>query len=293
VTPGAPRWHTHRYNRAAFYRLAGAVGHLPRRARLRVAAAAACLVARAMPAERAAVERNLRQITGADARALPGLIRALFRDFAMCFADLVSTNRKPVTRLAGYLSHVDGADMLDRADAGFISLTAHLGNWELGGRLLAGRVARPTHVVVSGEEARELEAWVRRDGDGMRFLPRSRATATLALVPALRRGEVVALQGDRALGGRGDTLVAFFGRPAPFPLGPFVLARAAGVPVVPAFCLLGADLRYEITLHEPFTVKTGGEETALRHWVAILERQVRRAPTQWFNFYDVWSPPGA
>jgi lauroyl/myristoyl acyltransferase len=290
---GASRWHTHRYNRAAFYRLAGAVGYLPRRVRLRVAAAVGRLVARAMPTERAAVERNLRQITAADARALPGLTRAVFRDFAMCFADLVSTNRRPVGRLNGYVSRVEGAEALVRAGAGFISLTAHVGNWELGGRLLAGRTARPTHVVVSGEEARELEAWVRRDGDGVRFVPRSHATSSLALVPALRRGEVVALQGDRALGGRGDTLVTFFGRPAPFPLGPFVLARAAGVLVVPAFCMLGADLRYEITLHEPFTVKPGGEEDALRHWVAILEQQVRRAPTQWFNFYDVWSPPGA
>ncbi len=293
MRPEGPGWYTHRYNRATFYRLAAVAGRLPRRARLRVAAIAARLVAQAMPVERAVVERNLRRITAADERMLPGLTRAVFRDFAMCFADLVSTNRRPVSRLAGYVRRVEGAEALDRTDAGFISLTAHLGNWELGGRLLAARMARPTHVVVSGDEVRELEQWVRRDGDGLRFVARSRATSSLALIPALRRGEVVALQGDRALGGRGDTFVAFFGKPAPFPLGPFVLARAAGVPVAPAFCVLGADLRYEITVHEPFTVKTGGEEDALRHWVAILEQQVRRSPTQWFNFYDVWSPPGA
>jgi predicted LPLAT superfamily acyltransferase len=30
---------------------------------------------------------------------------------------------------------------------------------------------------------------------------------------------------------------------------------------------------------------------ALASMVATLERAVRAHPTQWFNFFDVWSPP--
>ena len=69
---------------------------------------------------------------------------------------------------------------------------------------------------------------------------------SLELMAALRRGEVVALQGDRALGNRGDISVPFFGRPAPFPVGPFRLASASGAPIVPAFCTLDADHRYAV-----------------------------------------------
>ncbi|HWM78511.1 MAG TPA: lysophospholipid acyltransferase family protein, partial [Methylomirabilota bacterium] len=165
-----------------------------------------------------------------------------------------------------------------------------VGNWELAGRLLAGRTARTTHVVVAEEEARELEQWVRRDGDGVRFVTRSRPTISLELVAALRRGEVVAVQGDRALGTRGDVLIPFFGKPAPFPLGPFLLASAVGVPMVPAFCLLGADYRYLIKVLEPMKVPRGGEEEAARAWVTVLEGVVREHPTQWFNFFDIWNP---
>src|SRR5256886_13446492 len=42
--------------------------------------------------------------------------------------------------------------------------------------------------------------WVRRAGGGVRFVTRSRPTISLNLIAALRRGEVVAVQGDRALG---------------------------------------------------------------------------------------------
>jgi predicted LPLAT superfamily acyltransferase len=44
---------------------------------------------------------------------------------------------------------------------------------------------------------------------------------------------------------------------------------------------------------EPLTIVRGGEEDALRVWVAMLERLVAQKPTQWFNFFDFWNPFGA
>ena len=147
-------------------------------------------------------------------------------------------------------------------------------------------------MVVAVEEARALERWLRRDGSGLRFVPRSHPTVSLTLIAALRRGEAVALQGDRALGNRGDVLVPFFGRPAPFPVGPFHLARAAAVPVVPAFCTLDVDGRYVLRVLPPVKITRGGEEEALVAWVGTLESIVAEKPTQWFNFFDVWNPFG-
>jgi predicted LPLAT superfamily acyltransferase len=101
---------------------------------------------------------------------------------------------------------------------------------------------------------------------------------------------VVALQADRALGSGGDVWIPFFGRPAPFPLGPFLLARAARVPVVPAFCVLDGRQRYDVRVAAPIAVGRGEEEAAARAWVALLESVVRDHPTQWFNFFDAWDP---
>lgn len=285
-----PRWYSHAYNRANFYRVAAGLAWLPRSARLGLARQLGRLAPRWMPVERAAIRNTLAHVTGATGSRLEALTVATFADFAMCFSDLVSTNRQPMARLVSTVDTAEGADLMTRLGQGFISPSAHVGNWELAGRLLAGRTARTTHVVVAEEEARELEQWVRRDGGGVRFVTRSRPTVSLELVAALRRGEVVAVQADRALGTRGDVLIPFFGKPAPFPLGPFLLASAVRAPVVPAFCLLGGDYRYTVKVAEPFSVPRGGEAEAAHAWVAMLEGVVREHPTQWFNFFDIWNP---
>jgi KDO2-lipid IV(A) lauroyltransferase len=220
------------------------------------------------------------------------LVDEVFRHFAVCFADLVSTNRSR-GRPDRMVAAIEGDEHLLGAAAGgggLVLLTAHLGNWELGGRLLAARLGRPTHVVVAAEADPRVERFLRGGASPVRFVRLGDPTGMVSLVGALRRGELVALQGDRALGTRGDTPVEFFGVPAPFPRGPFVLARAAGVPVVPAFCLLDADRRYTVVMAEPIRVGPDGDGAALARWVGVLEAMVRRAPEQWFNFYDVWSP---
>jgi lauroyl/myristoyl acyltransferase len=285
-----PRWYAHSYNRAAFYRMAAALAWLPRRARLGLARAIGRAAPRFLPAERAVVGSNLAVMAGATGSRLDELTAEVFGEFAMVFSDLVSTNREPVARLLGRVGPLALHENLRPLDGAVISLTAHVGNWDLAGRFLARHSSRPTHVVVAVEEVPALERWLRRDGDGVRFVPRSAPTISLGLLAALRRGEAVAFQGDRALGNRGDIPVPFFGRPAPFPVGPFRLASASAAPVVPAFCTLGADRRYAVSAMEPFTVKPGGEEEALRAWVGILEGIVRARPTQWFNFFDIWNP---
>ena len=292
LTEGArPQWYAHGYNRVELYRLAAAMGWLPRRLRLGLARRLGHLAQSFLPAERAAARKTLEVMTGASGRRLDELTAEVFGEFAMCFSDLITASRRPA-RIGSYLGSVRGREHLQSYDGALISLTAHVGNWELAGRVLAQHSSRTTHVVVAVEEARALERWLRRDGGGLRFVPRSHPTVSLTLISALRRGDAVALQGDRALGNRGDVPVRFFGRPAPFPVGPFHLARAAGVPVLPAFCTLDDDGRYALRVLPLMTITRGAEEEGLAAWVGTLEQIVAEKPTQWFNFFDVWNPFG-
>lgn len=289
-----PRWYTHAYNRLALYRLVAlSAPLLPRPARLRVARAVATVVRRYMPREDAAVQRNLRRLLPtATAAEVERQAQALFGNFACFFTDLLSLNRAAPPAQQRYVHDVYGREHLHAALAaprGFIVATAHLGNWDLAGRLLS-TYGRTLHVLMAPEHDAALQSFLRqRDGTrSRRFVTNDRPTVFVQLLTALRRGEVVAVQADRATGHRSDVLVPFFGAPAPFPLGPFTLAAAAQVPVLPCFCLMRPDQRYTIHVEEAIVVARGQEESALRQMVAVLEHYVAMAPAQWCNFYDVW-----
>jgi lauroyl/myristoyl acyltransferase len=296
ATPGDARVLTsraHWLNHAPFYRAATALaGVLPRHARLSVASALGGLMARACPREAALVRGNLaRVVPGLAAGARARQVRELFGHFAMCVADLLTTNR---TAAPAGLVHAGGGDEHVQAALAsgrtFIVLTAHVGNWELAGRTLVERGGgRPVHIVMAPEADPRVERLLRAQGTQVRFVTLRRPADAVPLVAALRRGEIVGMQGDRALGHRGDVPVEFFGAPAPFPLGPFVLARAAGVPVLPAFCVLGGDRRYTVHVQPPLHVARGEEEAALQRWVHGLASVIARYPTQWFTFFDPWS----
>ncbi|MGH7359422.1 MAG: lysophospholipid acyltransferase family protein, partial [Candidatus Rokuibacteriota bacterium] len=280
------RWHAHPYNRSRYYRLAAAAApRVPRAFRTWLATRMASSLGARFPAERAAVRRNLARVhPEREAAWLDAAVDRVYERFAVCFADLLSLNRGP---RAGLWSHVAGIDEQAPTRAalargrGCVSITAHLGNWQLAGRLLAV-LGRPVHVVMAPEVDPAVGALLDREAPpGVRFVRLTSPVVGVELVAALRRGEVVAFQLDRAIGGRGAVEMPFFGHPATFPLGPFVIAGAAGAPVVPAFCVLQPDTSYRLHVEPALPVSRGAEPEALRAAVGILERYVRAHWDQW------------
>ncbi len=293
-TPSPARWYAHSYNRPSYYRLALATApRLPRRARRWLAAGAARVLAPCLAVERAAVGRNLARVhPGRDGAWLDAAVRRVFQRFAVCFADLLSLNREPAAKLWQHVARVEcdqpARELLTR-ERGSVFVTAHLGNWQLAGRLLA-TFGRRVHLVMAPEQEPGVAAILDGDPDsGLRAVRRTSPLVSVELVAALRRGEFVAFQMDRAMGDRGDRRVPFFGAAAAFPLGPFVMAGAAGVPVVPAFCVLDEGGRYRLCVEAAFDVRRGEEERGLARAVTVLERYVTGYWEQWFNFFDVWS----
>ena len=288
----APR--AHWLNRAPLYRLAATVAAtMPRRTRLALASVLGRAIARACPGVSGVVRANLARVApGLSPAARARQVSELFAHFAICFADLVTTNRTYAggDALLGPGQGLEHVDTILASGGGFVVLTAHVGNWELAGRTLVERGAgRPVHIVMAPEADPAVERLLRGAVAPVRFVTLRTPADAVALVAALRRGEIVGMQGDRALGQRGDVPVKFFGEPALFPLGPFLLARAAGVPVLPAFCVLQPDRRYEMYVQPAIRSERGAEEDALRRWVDGLASVIARAPTQWFNFVDSWS----
>lgn len=186
-------------------------------------------------------------------------------------------------------------EILDRGQ-GMILLGSHIGGWEIGGHLLGRDGFTVNLVVIEREEAR-LRQLFDRALDGKRFkilTADEHPLRSIPIVTALRRGEIVALHGDRAFGGE-DVAVPFLGGTARFPTGPYRLAAISGAPIVQVF-----SVRERLGHYRFFTfpaTRVGRDllrapAEALRVHVAQYAERLasvaRQYPFQWQNLYPFW-----
>jgi len=193
---------------------------------------------------------------------------------------------------------LEGWRELAGSEQGFVMVTAHLGNWEVGSMLPASRDHRRIHVVREAETdpraQRFIEGLIRsRGGDLYTTHFAEDPQLGVGLLDALRRGEVVALQGDRPRSGGRTSEVSLFGRAFHLPIGPAALARAAGVPVVPIFVFRDGRRRYRCVIRPAIHVAQSADRRrdlgeALGRFAADLETAIRRDPHQWFCFRSIW-----
>ena len=118
----------------------------------------------------------------------------------------------------------------------------------------------------------------------------------LEIQQAVQSGALVALLVDRVHPGGQVMSAPFFGRPARFPVAPWLIAAVLKVPVALGFGLYRGGNRYELVF-EAFTDGTDIPRAQLRaavaaliqRYAARLEHHARSAPYNWFNFYDFWT----
>ena len=135
-----------------------------------------------------------------------------------------------------------------------------------------------------------------RERFGCRFLFMAESDFAVAAraANALRRGEVVTVEIDHTHSGR-NVETTFLGRRARFPLGPLLLARSVGAPLVP-FWLYRPKRRVPTIaeLGEPITV---GDDIAssLRRCLEPIESSIRAHPESWstwlFPERNLWIDP--
>ena len=185
-----------------------------------------------------------------------------------------------------------------RNGRGFLLVTGHVGNWEMGAVTLRRHDLVPA--VVGQPEldpnVQEMRLQLRsRLGVESIDIGSSMGTA-FKVRAAVDRGRAVALLVDRAYP-EDRVLVPFFGRPTPFLRSPALLARFCDCDVLPGFFLRAPDGSYFNVWGEPLSADTSlsPEEDATRIMSRVasdLENVVRAHPTQWFNFYGFWSDNG-
>ena len=182
---------------------------------------------------------------------------------------------------------------------GVVLVTAHLGNYDVGSMVPAQTHDRRVHLVREPEANAQAQAFHEEVLAGFtqtRFSMHFQSDDPLQgmeLLDALRRGEIVAMQGDRPRQGARSIDTTLFGRPFPLPAGPAALARVADVPLLPVFVLREGRRRYRVVFRPPIRTprtkdRAADLAAAMRQVAAEVEWAIRRAPHQWFCFKRLW-----
>jgi len=197
---------------------------------------------------------------------------------------------------------VDGLEHWHAATAagrGCVMVTAHLGLYDVGSMLPATIDRRHVHVIREPEVDPRAQEFVREsvsaveDSHYTMHFQNDDPLQGVFLLDALRRGEIVAIQGDRPRAASRTVPATLFGRPVDLPAGPAALARAAGVPLLPVFAIREGRRRYRVSFSAPVDVlPTAGRHAdvagAMARIAAAIESAVRSAPHQWFVFREIW-----
>jgi KDO2-lipid IV(A) lauroyltransferase len=276
---------------------------LPRFLHPPVAAVTALIFFLILKRERRAVTGNLRRVSGKYGLGLQWKVYRVFYSFCDLMVSYCFVPQATHSQLLDMLVDSEGSGTkINQCLAegnGLIVWTAHVGNWEFASRLLAmyGRVnvARVVEDNPAETMLRNLMAGERiKTVDLKKGVP-----AALELLQALRRNEIVAIQGDRIYQ-RHTFDVPFFSQSTSFPVGPFLLSQVSGAPVLPAFVIRRGWLRYHALIGDPIPaiparLKCDDDDAclyeAMCQAVRFLEKTLTTHYDQWMNYFDFWPIP--
>ena len=201
--------------------------------------------------DRRNVKNNLRVILPFS-DDIPHLSREVFRNFARYLVDFFYVPRR---LNAEYIrDHVKITNLHYLPEAlkmgkGGIILTAHIGNWELGGFIIS-HLGYPLIAVALPHKERSINNLFnsQRQSQGIKIVPNN--VAIRECIKGLKENRMVALLGDRDFNSTGE-MMDFLGKKARMPKGPAAFSLKTGAPIIPAFLTRDGKDRFNLVFEPP------------------------------------------
>lgn len=194
-------------------------------------------------------------------------------------------------------------EALRDAKQGAILLGAHLGSF-YAMRTQGAEERMPLYALMYTGNARVVnEALAKLDPEGaarvLEIDPAGGIDSMLKIKELIEQGALIAILGDRIPPNATPeriVRVPFLGADAAFPVGPFMLAATLKCPVYLTFGISRDPDTYDLYC-EPFAERVvlprGDRQRAViehvTRYAQRLEHYARKAPDNWFNFYDFWA----
>lgn len=270
------------------------VNALPHERAVRLGGSLGRLVERFTPKKSQAAQERCARILGVTQEQAREIVRGSYDHFGRAAAEFARMP-KMAPHLKEYV-HVTGMEYFDEAfksGRGVLIATAHIGNWEYYGCLLA-QLGYPINALGADqrdERITNLISELRVDG-GMKVLGKSNDLK--AMIRAFQNGEVIAIPIDQDAR-RSGVLSPFLGSPASTPVGPAKLAAKLGCVVIPAVTFRNPDgVTFTGEFLPPMTGRNGlpfGKDiqTSMDDLNAVLSKEIMKHPEQWMWMYPRWA----
>jgi lauroyl/myristoyl acyltransferase len=179
---------------------------------------------------------------------------------------------------------------------GVIFATAHFGNWDVAGGMVAAKL--PLAAVAETFKDPRVNTLVQgqRAEKGIRVIPME-GTGARKILQALKNNEIVAIVMDRPMTAKDGVPVTFFGSTAYVPGGLAALALKVGATIMPGFAWYAEEMPGAFygkacrpIIAEPVPGQSTQEQVAslTQQLYDALEEVVREVPEQWYMFRPFW-----
>lgn len=184
----------------------------------------------------------------------------------------------------------------DRVDAilaqgkGIIFVSAHFGNWELGGAALSSLVT-PVSSIYKEFSRSEFDPYLLEARTHHRMELAEKNGALKHIAKALRGSRSILLMIDQASNAKHGIKVNFFGHETYHSSTAAHLSAKFDAPIVGVYILSDDEERYTIRFEEAITLKSDDEQSILQATqlqVNDLERLIRSHPKLWFWCHKRW-----
>ena len=219
--------------------------------------------------------------------------KRVFNNFAFYLVDFLNTSHINREFIKRYVS-ISGIGNLNSivGKKGIIALTAHIGNYELGGSIVS-ILGYDIHAIAFPHKDRRINDFFnnQRSIFKVKVIPTGRAV--VRCIRLLKNKKMVAFLGDRDFASIKGYRVRLCGREALLPKGPSFFALKTDSVIIPSFFVRERKYFYRLIFEPPIFPRYNdgslkSEKMLIEEQLRILEKYIRRYSDQWYMFQKYW-----
>ena len=244
------------------------------------------------PKRKKIITKNAKKALDLSDKEAAQLIKEVYLNLGLTFSEFLleeEFSKKDINNMVEFidLKYLDQA--LEKGN-GAIIYTAHLGNWELLGAVLAlkgykiNSIAREQNNLLFDKRINKIRKQL-----GIGIIPKGLAVRKAFRL--LKKNEVVAILGDQDARSSGWKL-DFFNRPASTYPGAVQFAQRTGAPIIPVFFHRKGWLKHKLKCYPALKIDKNSTQAELKNKLQYLlnltEKEIKKSPTDWMWLHKRW-----